>query len=131
MTKDEAKKWGLIFLAYGFGDKCGVTVKETGINTIPIEDVYVVDSGDRGVSEDTYEIMEYRSPAMPPMFHAPLHWEYEEKEDESLIEKVIKIPRTEIYEVTKILLKACATADKTESDFFRLCQFNKKAKNGE
>lgn len=28
MTKEEAKKWGLILLAYGYGDQCDVVVKE-------------------------------------------------------------------------------------------------------
>ena len=34
MTKEEAKKWGLILLAYGYGDQCDVVVKEKGINTV-------------------------------------------------------------------------------------------------
>ena len=65
MTKEEAKKWGLILLAYGYGDQCDVVVKEKGINTVPLSDVYVVDSGDHGVSEDDYDIMELSSPACP------------------------------------------------------------------
>ena len=91
MTKEEAKKWGLILLAYGYGDQCDVVVKEKGINTVPLSDVYVVDSGDHGVSEDDYDIMEVSCPAHPKLFLIKeLHWEYEEKSDDNLEDKFFR-----------------------------------------
>ena len=131
MTKEEAKKWGLILLAYGYGDQCDVAVKEKGINTVPLSDVYVVDSGDCGVSEDNYDIMELRSPACPkPFLIKELHWEYEEKSDENFVAKYIKFPKDEIFYFAREFIKAAASAEKTEADFFKIGRFfSKEDKN--
>ena len=124
MTKEEAQKWGLILLAYGFGDKCDIVVKEKGINTVPLSDVYVVDSGDSGVSEDDYDIMELSSPACPkPFLIKELHWEYEEKSDENFIAKYIKFPKDEIFYFAREFIKAAASAEKAEGDFFKMGRF--------
>ena len=124
MTKEEAKKWGLILLAYGYGDQCDVVVKEKGINTVPLSDVYVVDSGDCGVSEDDYDIMELSSPACPkPFFIKELHWEYEEKSYEDLVAKYIKFPKDEIFYFAREFIKAAASAEKAEADFFKMGRF--------
>lgn len=124
MTKEEAKKWGLILLAYGYGDQCDVVVKEKGINTVPLSDVYVVDSGDHGVSEDNYDIMELSSPACPkPFLIKELHWEYEEKSDENFVAKYIKFPKDEIFYFARELIKAAASAEKAEGDFFKMGRF--------
>ena len=124
MTKEEAKKWGLILLAYGFGDKCDIVVKEKGINTVPLSDVYVVDSGDCGVSEDDYDIMELSSPACPkPFLIKELHWEYEEKSDDNFVAKYIKFPKDEIFYFARELIKAAASAGKAEGDFFKMGRF--------
>ena len=120
MTKEEAKKWGLILLAYGYGDQCDVVVKEKGINTVPLSDVYVVDSGDCGVSEDDYDIMELSSPACPkPFLIKELHWEYEEKSDENFVAKYIKFPKDEIFYFARELIKAAASAEKSGRRFFQ------------
>jgi hypothetical protein len=124
MTKEEAKKWGLILLAYGYGDQCDVVVKEKGINTVPLSNVYVVDSSDCGVSEDNYDIMELSSPACPkPFLIKELHWEYEEKSDENFVAKYIKFPKDEIFYFARELIKAAASAEKTEADFFKMGRF--------
>ena len=124
MTKEEAKKWGLILLAYGYGDQCDVVVKEKGINTVPLSDVYVVDSGDHGVSEDNYDIMELSSPACPkPFLIKELHWEYEEKSDENFVAKYIKFPKDEIFYFAREFIKAAASAEKAEGDFFKIGRF--------
>ena len=124
MTKEEAKKWGLILLAYGYGDQCDVVVKEKGINTVPLSDVYVVDSGDSGVREDCYDIMELSSPACPkPFLIKELHWEYEEKSDENFVAKYIKFPKDEIFYFARELIKAAASAEKAEADFFKMGRF--------
>lgn len=127
MTKEEAQKWGLILLAYGFGDKCDIVVKEKGINTVPLSDVYVVDSGDRGVSEDYYEIMQLSSPLCPKRFLLKnIRWEYEEKSDKDFIAKYIKFPKEQLYEVAREFIKAIATADKHKEDYFKLGKFEQK-----
>jgi hypothetical protein len=124
MTKEEAKKWGLILLAYGYGDQCDVVVKEKGINTVPLSDVYVVDSGDHGVSEDNYDIMELTSPACPkPFLIKELHWEYEEKSDENFVAEYIKFPKDEIFYFAREFIKAAASAEKAEGDFFKMGRF--------
>ncbi len=124
MTKEEAKKWGLILLAYGYGDQCDVAVKEKGINTVPLSDVYVVDSGDCGVSEDNYDIMELRSPACPaPFLLKELHWEYEEKSDENFVAKYIKFPKDEIFYFAREFIKAAASAETAKADFFKIGRF--------
>ena len=124
MTKEEAKKWGLILLAYGYGDQCDVVVKEKGINTVPLSDVYVVDSGDCGVSEDNYDIMELSSPACPkPFLIKELHWEYEEKSDENFVAKYIKFPKDEIFYFARELIKAAASAETAKVDFFKMGRF--------
>ena len=124
MTKEEAKKWGLILLAYGYGDQCDVVVKEKGINAIYLSDIYVVDSGDCGVSEDNYDIMELSSPACPkPFLIKELHWEYEEKSDENFVAKYIKFPKDEIFYFARELIKAAASAEKAEGDFFKIGRF--------
>ena len=124
MNKEEAKKWGLILLAYGYGDQCDVVVKEKGINTVPLSDVYVVDSGDHGVSEDNYDIMELSSPACPkPFLIKELHWEYEEKSDENFVAKYIKFPKDEIFYFARELIKAAASAEKAKADFFKIGRF--------
>ena len=131
MTKEEAKKWGLILLAYGYGDQCDVVVKEKGINTVPLSDVYVVDSGDHGVSEDNYDIMELSSPACPkPFLIKELHWEYEEKSEGELVAKCIKFPKNEIFYFAREFIKAAASAKTAEGDFFKMGRFfNKGDKN--
>lgn len=127
MTKEEARKWGLILLAYGFGDKCDIVVKEKGINTVPLSDVYVVDSGDCGVSEDDYEIMQVSSPLCPKGFLLKnIRWEYEEKSDKNFIAKYIKFPKEQLYEVAREFIKAAATADKQKGDYFKLGRFENK-----
>ena len=132
MTKEEAKKWGLILLAYGYGDQCDVVVKEKGINTVPLSDVYVVDSGDCGVSEDNYDIMELSSPACPmPFLLKELHWEYEEKSDENFIAKYIKFRKDEIFYFARELIKAAASAEKTEANFFKMGRFFSKGEKNE
>lgn len=132
MTKEEAKKWGLILLAYGYGDQCDVVVKEKGINTVPLSDVYVVDSGDHGVSEDNYDIMELSSPACPkPFLIKELHWEYEEKSDENFVAKYIKFPKDEIFYFARELIKAAASAEKAEGDFFKIGRFFSKGDKNE
>lgn len=124
MTKEEAKKWGLILLAYGYGDQCDVVVKEKGINTVPLSDVYVVDSGDSGVSENNYDIMELSSPACPkPFLIKDLHWEYEEKSDDNFVAKYIKFPKDEIFYFAREFIKAAASAEKAEGDFFKMGRF--------
>lgn len=124
MNKEEARKWGLILLAYGYGDQCDVVVKEKGINTVPLSDVYVVDSGDHGVSEDNYDIMELSSPACPkPFLIKELHWEYEEKSDENFVAKYIKFPKDEIFYFAREFIKAAASAEKAEGDFFKMGRF--------
>ena len=132
MTKEEAKKWGLILLAYGYGDQCDVVVKEKGINTVPLSDVYVVDSGDCGVSEDNYDIMELSSPACPkPFLIKELHWEYEEKSDENFVAKYIKFPKDEIFYFAREFIKAAASAEKAEGDFFKIGRFFSKGDKDE
>lgn len=127
MTKEEAQKWGLILLAYGFGDKCDIVVKGKGINTVPLSDVYVVDSGDHGVSEDDYEIMQLSSPLCPNGFLLKnIRWEYEEKSDKNFIAKYIKFPKEQLYEVAREFIKAAATADKQKGDYFKLGRFENK-----
>ena len=124
MTKEEAKKWGLILLAYGYGDQCDVVVKEKGINTVPLSDVYIVDSGDHGVSEDNYDIMELSSPACPKGFLIKeLHWEYEEKFDDNFVAKYIKFPKDEIFYFARELIKAAASAETAKADFFKIGRF--------
>lgn len=124
MTKEEARKWGLILLAYGYGDQCDVTVKEKGINTVPLSDVYVVDSGDCGVSEDDYDIMERRSPACPkPFLTKSLNWEYEEKSDDNFVAKYIKFPKTEIFYFAREFIKAAANAENTKGAYFKLGRY--------
>lgn len=124
MNKEETKKWGLILLAYGYGDQCDVVVKEKGINTVPLSDVYVVDSGGCGVSEDNYDIMELSSPACPkPFLIKDLHCEYEEKSDDNFVAKYIKFPKDEIFYFARELIKAAASAEKAESDFFKMGRF--------
>ena len=124
MTKEEAKKWGLILLAYGYGDQCDVVIKEKGINTVPLSDVYVVDSGDHGVSEDDYDIMELSSPAHPKLFLIKeLHWEYEEKSDDNFVAKYIKFPKDEIFYFARELIKAAASAETAKADFFKIGRF--------
>lgn len=124
MTKEEAKKWGLILLAYGYDEQCDVVVKEKGINTVPLSDVYVVDSGDSGVSEDNYDIMELSSPACPkPFLIKELHWEYEEKSDENFIAKYIKFPKDEIFYFAREFIKAAASAETAKADFFKMGRF--------
>ena len=128
MTKEEAQKWGLILLAYGFGDKCDIVVKEKGINTVPLSDVYVVDSGDHGVSEDDYDIMELSSPACPkPFLIKELHWEYEEKSYEDLVAKYIKFPKDEIFYFAREFIKAAASAETAKADFFKMGRLFSKA----
>lgn len=124
MTKEEARKWGLILLAYGYGDKCDVVVKEKGINTVPLSDVYVVNSGDCGVSEDNYDIMELSSPACPkPFLFKELHWEYEEKSDDNFVAKYMKFPKDEIFYFAREFIKAATSAENSESDFFKMGRF--------
>ena len=124
MTKEEAKKWGLILLAYGYGDQCDVVIKEKGINTVPLSDVYVVDSGDCGVSEDNYDIKEVSCPACPMgVLIKELHWEYEEKSDDNFVVKYIKFPKDEIFYFARELIKAAASAETAKADFFKIGRF--------
>ena len=127
MTKEEAKKWGLILLSYGFGDKCDIVVKEKGLNTEPISNLYVVDSGDHTVNEDDYKILERTSPACPPGFSInPIHFEYEEKEDKNFISKIIKFQKNQMFEIAKTFIKAALSSESTKSDYFKIGRVEKK-----
>lgn len=125
MTKEEAKKWGLILLAYGYGEKCGVTVKEK--TDTALLDIGIVDSGDHDANADDFEIMELKSVLCPaPFCLKRINFEYEEKEDENLIEKVVKFPKEQMYELAKQVLEAIAVPEEKKSDFWRLGRFEEK-----
>lgn len=122
MTKEEAKKWGLILLAYGFGDKCRVEVKEGRINAVPLSDLYIVDSGDHDISEDDYKIMERKNPLVPDCCIDKRLWEYtSEKEkigsEKCVVEKLL-LKKTDIYEFAKNIILQELHGDKEESDYY-------------
>lgn len=127
MTKEEAQKWGLILLAYGFGDRCRLVVEKDGLNTVPLSDVYVVDSGDHGLSENDYKIMEYKNPVLPICAVDKCHWKYEidASDKEYLVEK-IKVPREEMFEFAKNVIKAALVSDDKETDYWTLAQVHTK-----
>lgn len=114
MTKEEAQKWGLILLAYGYGDKCDIKVKEK--NNKSLSDLIIA-----GANQNDFEILERTSPACPPNFLLhPIHFEYEEKEDENFISKIIKFPKEQIFDVAKIFIKAALSSESAESDYFKM-----------
>lgn len=122
MDKAEARKWGLIFLDYGYGEECEVTVKEkeSHINTTPISDLYVVDKGDHDISEDDYEVMECKNFAMPSGMIPFINFHYElEADDEFHIER-IKFPKSKIFELAKIFIKAALSSKYNDSEYFTL-----------
>ena len=122
MTKEEAKKWGLILLAYGFGDKCRVEVKESGINSVPLSDLYIVDSGDHGVSEDDYKVMEYKNPLVPDCcIDKKYLWRYIKEEDKfhgkKYVTEKLLLSKSDIFEFAKYLIKQIMNKEGESSEY--------------